>query len=623
MLKRVTLPVLSVLVLTTGSVLQAQPVPEGVAPTTPLPVTTVLPGDISGVLLIDTRANAWNGLNRFIDLPPGFSGPGFLPYIPAEVNFARDIQPWLGDWTAIALMPGGEGTGRASLQENAVMVAPIQDPNRIPNFVAQLSAVQGQPRERQFQGVTLLEWPDQSMAREQGESTGSLQRGPIALNPLSPFKRNKWLKGWPGLAQTRPILPDSTPTAPAQPDPRPPAVPAPEVQGTGGLTIAIVPGYVAAAQSSAPLERWIATKDTSNSLARDPQFQRTLAHPELGRSLVIGYGNFPELAQLSSTSPLLNRLVPLPASGDINPAGGELTTPYSAIDLMVWMEPQGIRAQSRGFYKTPETEPRGVATPNPMTASLPASTYFTCGGSLNLWQAIGPILGQNLLTLPGLEQIPEFTQSTLGLDVTQDILPWMDGEITAFVFPTNRGFFPTVDETMKLGMGSMIETSDRQSAERVLTQLDELIARELSGVITITRHQINENSVTSWEVINQNGRTESVFAHGWISDKTLMMTTGLGPFQELYPQPYQSLTNAFNFQAALEPLPPPNLGYCYLNMGSFLAWVNTFVPPEINASREGQIVLNSLGKIRSISGTGISQNTHVQWDLFMLLSPRS
>nr|WP_263011635.1 DUF3352 domain-containing protein [Laspinema sp. D3a] len=546
-----------------------------------------------------------------------------MPYIPAEVNFARDIQPWLGDWTAIALMPGGEGTGRASLQENAVMVAPIQDPNRIPNFVAQLSAVQGQPRERQFQGVTLLEWPDQSMAREQGESTGSLQRGPIALNPLSPFKRNKWLKGWPGLAQTRPILPDSTPTAPAQPDPRPPAVPAPEVQGTGGLTIAIVPGYVAAAQSSAPLERWIATKDTSNSLARDPQFQRTLAHPELGRSLVIGYGNFPELAQLSSTSPLLNRLVPLPASGDINPAGGELTTPYSAIDLMVWMEPQGIRAQSRGFYKTPETEPRGVATPNPMTARLPASTYFTCGGSLNLWQAIGPILGQNLLTLPGLEQIPEFTQSTLGLDVTQDILPWMDGEITAFVFPTNRGFFPTVDETMKLGMGSMIETSDRQSAERVLTQLDELIARELSGVITITRHQINENSVTSWEVINQNGRTESVFAHGWISDKTLMMTTGLGPFQELYPQPYQSLTNAFNFQAALEPLPQPNLGYCYLNMGSFLAWVNTFVPPEINASREGQIVLNSLGKIRSISGTGISQNTHVQWDLFMLLSPRS
>ncbi len=177
MLKRVTLPVLSVLVLTTGSVLQAQPVPEGVAATSPMPVTTVLPGEISGVLLIDTRANAWSGLNRFVDLPPGFSGPGFLPYIPAEVNFARDIQPWLGDWTAIALMPGAEGTGKASLQENAVMVAPIEDPNRIPNFVAQLSAIQGQPRERQFQGVTLLEWPGQNMAQEQRRLLGPDKAG--------------------------------------------------------------------------------------------------------------------------------------------------------------------------------------------------------------------------------------------------------------------------------------------------------------------------------------------------------------------------------------------------------------------------------------------------------------
>ncbi len=623
MLKRVTLPVLSVLVLTTGSVLQAQPVPEGVAATSPPPVTTVLPGEISGVLLIDTRADAWNDLNRFIDLPPGFSGPGFLPYIPAEVNFARDIQPWLGDWTAIALMPGAEETGRASLQENAVMVAPIQDPNRIPNFVAQLSAIQGQPRERQFQGVTLLEWPGQNMAREQQKSPGSGQSWPVALNPLSAFKQSKWLKGLPVLAQTRPILPDDPPRTPAQPVPRPPGVPTPETQITRGLAIAIVPGYVAAAQSSAPLERWIASKDRSNSLARDPQFQRTLAHPELGRSLVIGYGNFPQLAQLSSASPLLNRLVPLPASREMNPAGGELATPYSAIDLMVWMEPQGIRAQSRGFYKTPPPQPRVSPTPNPMAARLPASTYFTCGGSLNLWQAIGPILGQNLLTLPGLEQIPEFTQSTLGLDVTQDILPWMDGEITAFVFPTNRGFFPTVDATMTLGMGSIIETSDRPSAERLLTQLDERIANQLSGAITITRHQINENSVTSWEVIHPNGRTESVLAHGWISENTLMMTTGLGPFQELYPQPSQSLANAFNFQSALEPLPLANLGSCYLNMGAVLAWVNTFVPQEINASPEGQIVLNSLGKIRSLSGTGVSQNTHVQWDLFMLLSPRS
>lgn len=623
MLKRVTLPVLSVLVLTTGSVLQAQPVPEGGAATSPVPVTTVLPGEISGVLLIDTRADAWNGLNRFIDLPPGFSGPGFLPYIPAEVNFARDIQPWLGDWTAIALMPDREGTGKASLQENAVMVAPIEDPNRIPNFVAQLSAIQGQPRERQFQGVTLLEWPGQNMARELRKSPGSGQSGPVALNPLSAFKPSKWSKGLPILAQTRPILPDAPPRTPAQPAPRPLELPAPEVQETAGLTIAIVPGYVAAAQSSAPLERWIATKDTSNSLARDPQFQRTLGHPESGRSLVMGYGNFAQLAQLSRAFPFLNRLLPLPASGDMNPAGGELTSPYSAIDLMVWMEPQGIRAQSRGFYKTPLPQTQTAPNPNRMAARLPASTYFTCGGSLNLWQAIRPILGQNLLTLPGLDQIPEFTQSTLGLDVAQDILPWMDGEITAFVFPTNQGFFPTVDEAMKLGMGSMIETSDRPSAERLLTQLDERIASHLSGVITITRHQINENSVTSWEVINPNGRTESVLAHGWISENTLMMTTGLGPFQELYPQPYQSLTNAFNFQAALEPLPEANFGSCYLNMGSFLAWVNTFVPPEINASPEGQIVLNSLGKIRSLSGTGLSQNTHVQWDLLMLLSPRS
>lgn len=609
-LKRVTLPVLSVLVLTMGSAIQAQPGSAEVGPASPPAVTTVLPREISGVLLIDTRPNAWGELNRFLDLPPGFSGPGFLPYIPAEVNFARDIQPWLGDWTAIALMPGTPTMGRNALQENGVMVAPIEDPTPIPNFVAQLREIQGEPRERQFQGVTLLEWPGQNIATTEGESLESHSHWPIASSAISLFKQRQVPKLLPILAQTRPILPDATPTPPEVPSPS--RVPVPEREGRPGLAIAIVPGYVAAAQHSAPLERWIASQDRGSSLATDPQFQQTLAHPERGRSLVMGYGLVPQLAQLLTA-----------AAPNLNLGGGELGTAYNAMDVMVWMEPQGIRVQSRGFYNNPVPSTRVPPTRTPRAARLPASTYLTCSGSQDWWGAIAAILGPNFLTLSGLEQLSEFTQSTLNLNLRRDILPWMDGDITAFVFPTNQGFFPTMDENMKLGIGAMIETSDRQSVEDLLTQLDESITRQFSGVITLSRHQITENSVTSWDVINANGRTESLFAQGWISENTWLMTTGLGPFQELYPQPFQSLANAFTFQAALEPLPQPNLGYCYLNMGSFLAWINTFVAPEINASPEGQIVLNSLGKIRSLSGTGRVQNTYVQWDLLMFLSPRS
>lgn len=234
------------------------------------------------------------------------------------------------------------------------MVAPIEDPNRIPNFVAQLSAIQGQPRERQFQGVTLLEWPAQNIATEQK-----------SLNPFSGLKQRKPPPGLPLLAQTRPVLPDTTPTPPVPSVPGPPRVPSPEAEGKSGLAIAIVPGYVAAAQSSAPLERWIATKDTGSSLARNPLFQRTLGHPEFGRSLVVGYGNLPELAPLWTGGAEPNRTAPLPASRGINPVQSEGSIPYNAIDLMVWMEPEGIRAQSRSFYKTPPPRNGGAIDPQP------------------------------------------------------------------------------------------------------------------------------------------------------------------------------------------------------------------------------------------------------------------
>ncbi len=602
MLKGVTLPLLSVFLLEANCALAQVASPN---PTTvPIPaVSAAMPSNVAGLLLINTQMEAWQSAGRFFPLPPDFEPPGFLPFMPSEIDFSSYIRPWLGDWMAVAMMPE---------TAKPLMVTPVTSEEKLPAFVAEVEKARGKPPQiREYNGARIWLWPEEVINPE---------TQPPMLPPPSQFPQLKFLpKGLGLLAQGESVPPDWPPPPPE--GNFPPMV-------TPGLAIASVPGFLAASTSPAPIEEWLDSA-SGQKLAAEPLFQRTVNNPEFGSSLLVGYGNIPQLARsLAKVEAFTNPSVPLPLPNPQAILNGlaALAQQADSAEFFLWFPSDGLRVQSRINYSSPRPESALTFSPNTIVSQIPAATYLSFNG-FNLsrdWQlfranASGQSLLQGLL-LP----LERFARESLQLDLDKDIIPWMDGEYALFMFPTNQGFLPALEPRLQLGFGLILETSDRPAAERFFARLDEYITQVSNGEVNLNRQEIAGQPVTSWEALNpQVGELQSLLAYGWASEKLLVITTGIGPMTELNPQPPVNLARAFNFQTATAPLPSPNSGYFYLNMGSFLSLIYNFLPPFISDDPQAQSFKQVLGTIRSISATNSSSNIQERVDFFFVLSPRT
>lgn len=602
MLKGVTLPLLSVFLLEANCALAQLPSPNPTAPPTPA-VSAAMPSNVAGLLLINTQMEAWQSASRFFPVPPDFGPPGFLPFMPSEINFSTYVRPWLGDWIGVAMMPE---------TAKPLMVTPVTSEEKLAAFVAEVEKARGKPPQiREYNGARIWLWPEEIL-------------NPDTQPPILPppqFPQLKFLpKGLGLLAQGESPPPDWPPAPPEDVD-LPPLV-------KPGLAIASMPGFLAASTSAAPIEEWL-NSASGQKLAAEPLFQRTVNHPEFAKSLLVGYGNIPQLARsLVKVEALTNPSAPLPLPNPQAILNGlaALAQQADSAEFFLWFPEDGLRMQSRINYSSPRPESSLNFSPNSILGQIPAATYLSFNG-FNLsrdWQlfranASGQSLLQGLL-LP----LERFARDSLQLDLDKDIIPWMDGEYALFLFPTTQGLFPAFEPRLQLGLGMILETSDRPAAERFFARLDEYVAQASNGAVNLNRMEIAGQPVTSWEGINpQDGSPQSVFAYGWANEKLLVITTGIGPMTELSPKPPVNLARAYNFQTATAALPSPNSGYFYLNMGSFLSLIYNFLPPVISNDPQAQNFKQVLGTIRSISATNSSSDSNEQVDFFFGLTPRT
>lgn len=603
MLKGVTLPLLSVFLLEANCAL-AQLAPPNVT-TLPTPaVSAAMPSNVAGLLLINTQMEAWQSAGRFFPLPPDFQPPGFLPFMPSGIDFSSYVRPWLGDWMAVAMMPE---------TAKPLMVTPVTSEDKLAGFVAEVEKARGKPPQiREYNGARIWLWPEEILNPD---------TQPPILSPPPQFPQLKFLpKGLGLLAQGESPPPDWPPSPPPDVE-LPPLV-------TPGLAIASLPGFLAASTTAAPIEEWL---DSANGqkLAAEPLFQRTVNHPEFSKSLLVGYGNIPQLARsLAKVEALTNPSVPLPLPNPEAIVNGlaALAQEADSAEFFLWFPSDGLRVQSRINYSTPRPESSLNFSPNRIVSQIPAATYLSFNG-FNLsrdWQLFrANASGQSLLQ-GFLLPLERFARESLQLDLDKDIIPWMDGEYAMFLFPTTQGFLPALEPRLQLGFGIILETSDRPAAERFFARLDEYITQVSGGEVNLNRQEIAGQPVTSWEALNpQLGEIQSLFAHGWASEKLLVITTGIGPMTELSPKPPVNLAGAYNFQTATAPLPTPNSGYFYMNMGSFLSLIYNFLPPGITDDPQSQSFKQVLGTIRSISATNSRSSTQELVDFFWVLSPRS
>ena len=642
MLRCVSVSFLTVIAWLPGyAVAHAAPVPQ----LSPPAVTTVLPANTPGLMLVNAKPAAWAALDRFNPLPESFRIPFSVPFLPGAIDFTQDIQPWLGDQVAVALVPTAgsiAGSVFQTLDASAVLVAPIKDRDHFDRFLSKLKATRGNPDiEREYKGVTLLQWSasaeETSPAIEEPGAT--TQRGIPFRGFVQPTRA--LLQGQPVKQQVAPletIPPVSEPEEPLSPDEptEPDETPNPkgpsefdasELLRPKGMAIALLPGNVAVAVRAQTLEDLIDARSEREPLTQNPLFRRTLQHPHAGRSLLTSYG---EVAAIGKFILAIVKASPASTFGFGLPTLDEkqlsaLTKLYNTADSHVWLQPEGIHSQVNIYYTTPRPDlaTRATSDANQIVTRLPAATYLSAS-SRNFkeqWQTSLKESQNEPNTQLALTGFREALRA-VGLDPEKDVFPWMDGEYAFFLFPATGGLFNSINSKLDLGVGLMIQTSDRAAAELALKKLDQFVKKEARGEVAIVPKQLKGQSIVSWEAKDR-GKTLSFLSHGWVNANTLVITTGVTPMAVLNPKPYLSLHLNHTFQTATTSFPIPNDGYFYINMGATLSFFYNLLLPPVSTSDSlfVQEFQRIVGTVRSVSTSNSTTADAQRLDSLWVLAP--
>lgn len=567
-------------------------------------IADILPADTPLVGLVNTKVADWNALNRFQLFKVVYAG--VKSFLPPDINFnyARDVDSWLGDEVALVLLPK-VGTAPVTQDSNFLMLAPVKNETRLQQLIAQIKPSNKQYiTQQQYKGVTILEFKTQPPASTPPRSVPN--RPPKSSSSFAPlaFSFVEQLNLLPRWVLTAALPPANPPKATSK-------------QPAQEFAIAVTPGFVVAASSPTPIKQLLDLPKGSETLSQNPAFQRTIQRPQVSPKLFTLYED------PNKFLPLLNSLVssqipfPLP-----NSFTTQQVKDYSSLDGFVLVQPEGLRFQVNAYRQIPRTVPLISPTEaNQILERIPASSY-SVSSSRNLkmqWQtAIATISAEPKLK-PGLTELRNFVRTTTGLDLDRDIVGWMDGNYALFTYPTKGGIAKLLDPKFNLGVGFLVQTSDRAAAEAALKKLDRFINSSSKGEVTATNRSVKGIPVTSWEI---KGRAnDGVLAYSWVNNDTLLITTGLGAIADLVPPSYQSLPKAYTFTTATNSLPSPNEGYFYINTGSLLSWAYGFVPPSQSNDPYLRVFKQIAGTINSFSATSSATAEREQFDSLVVLAP--
>jgi len=612
-------------VLSSCAIVRAMPQPS------PPAVTTVLPDNTPGLVLVNAKPAAWAEVERFNALPDYLRVPFKVPFLPDAISFPQDIQPWLGDEVAIALVPTAgsiAGSVLQTLDASAILLAPITDRDRFDAFLRKLKATRGQPEiEREYKGVMLLQWspPAEEKPSKPVEPDSTQRNIPQPLLALTAHRL-------PGLVQSKVVKPKAAPSeVPSIATPDDDAEPAPDLTDDlkpRGLAIALLPGNVAVATQADTLEDLIDARAEREPLAQSPLFQRTLQHPQAGRSLMTSYGEVSAIAKflwaIAKNAPPSTFGFGLPPLNEKQLAA--LTKLYSSADSHVWLQPEGIHSQVNFYYTTPQPDlaTRILPDANQILTRLPAATYLSAS-SRNFkqqWQDSLASAQDDLASQIAIASLRNSFRTATGLDPEKDVIPWMDGEYAFFFFPTTGGLFNSIYPKFNLGVGLMVQTSDRPAAEAALKKLDQFVKKEAKGEVTIVPQRLKGQPIVSWEA-KERGKPISFLSHGWVDAKTLVITTGAKPMADLAPKPYLPLHLNHTFQTATASFPMPNEGYFYVNMGATLSFFYNLLLPSVPTT-ETQFVREFqrlAGSVRSVSTSNSTTAEAQRVDSLWVLAP--
>ncbi|NJL48727.1 MAG: DUF3352 domain-containing protein [Leptolyngbyaceae cyanobacterium SM2_5_2] len=212
-----------------------------------------------------------------------------------------------------------------------------------------------------------------------------------------------------------------------------------------------------------------------------------------------------------------------------------------------------------------------------MTQRLPADTLLmvSTGDFQQFWEDF--TTGQQLTALFPIqpEEITLGLQSTTGLVLEEDLLPWLEGEFALGVLAPPPAPDAPGGALPNPALVMMVKTNDRQAATNAFKRLDEVMASRYRYTVEAT--ELSGVPMTRWTApFNSLSLT-----HGWLEGDVLFFTAGQGVDELVAPKPNRALASVPLFQATTGSAPRPNNGHFFIDLKGLATAENSLLLPPL------------------------------------------
>ncbi|MEM7062289.1 MAG: DUF3352 domain-containing protein [Cyanobacteria bacterium P01_B01_bin.77] len=582
------------------------------APPPPM-ITNILPANTPAAMIVNTRQDAWEVLNQyelFAQLSESFGvppSPQSLPLLPWGMDYAEDIDPWIGDSVAFALLPV-PSIRTINPVERSITIVPINDAAAFIDFIPKLAEVRtALPEQTSYRRFPIWHWPSEFVPYDYPwnnfpEEDIELQEFPEVPPPsgLNTYRRD------PDLPYI--YIPDGNYSE--------------EGYTLPGYAVAHLGNYIVMAENIDSLRQWIEYQTQGGpKLTSNPSFEKTQGHPESQNSLATVYGNIGQLLNFEFSNPFQTfGLPPIPQPSLSDRAAMSNLLSNVTFDVLIYPQTQGMHLEAH--LHTEGALPDLPPSPNAdhsILSLIPAATYAMGSGYdiSGFWNDVSSAFSLNDVSGGLIETARSVVALATGLDLDTDILGWMDGEYSLFLFPSQSGFLNSFFPGLGLEAGVILETSNRPAAEAALEALDDVIGEDAAVSATIANAP-----VVNWQYdVNLDGTMDSVLTHTWITDDTLAFTSGKGAMERLVvPAGFNPLSGHSTFRNATTSFPNPNNGYFYVNMGSTLSFFYNLFGFNQATDPWAVDIRSYFGTVRSLSVTTSSSSQQFQIDALLGLA---
>lgn len=370
-----------------------------------------------------------------------------------------------------------------------------------------------------------------------------------------------------------------------------------ETQTQSVAIAALDPQTVVVANSPKAIERAIDTYKGGAALSATPGYGNALGQIKAEQPLARVYVNIPAAANTSAANS--NR--PLP------PQGLSQLQQNQGLAATATLAPEGIQLKSISWLK-PDSKRRFEVknTAKIMPSRLPAETLIMAsGGDLKrFWKDYTQGVSSNPIRFINPEGLRQGLKASVGLDLEQDLLDWMQGEFAFALVPALQG----APSTLPASLVFMVQASDRRAAEKTLKQLDDTMASKYT--FKVEDGKVEGQSVVNWSLPAANVN----ITRGWLDGDVAFLSLGAPVASGFIPKPAGSLAETELFKKTTATDLGSNNGRFFANVERALS-LNNFpllqLPPANRAIVEA---IKSIGVTAAVTSDRTSR-----YDLFVML----